>query len=246
MSTQRSHALPYTPVLVVQDGPHQFSLPLERNLYTLGRDPLCTITLRSPYVSRLHATLIYRCDEPWDSHGHGYYELIDGDGGEIRSRNGLLVNRHKTQQHTLCLGDEIDLAPDVRLTYTITPSDLNRLVLDEAYWFDVQSESGDRSEHSQALRQLWQRLQQQAPRSASQYVPKENNHHQLPSYETLRLQAYQVPTRPLPLSEVPAADLEASVVCVYPGSFTGEEEEAVIMLDKSAAYQLLQDQDTPP
>lgn len=243
MSTQPPNPFKFTPVLVVRDGQRQYSVPLENERYTLGRDPLCTITLQSPYVSRLHATLVYRCDEPWESNAQGYYELLDGNGAQIQSRNGLLVNKHKVPHHNLCLGDEIDLAPDVHLTYTISPSDLDRVVLDEAYFFGSHPGSGDRSEQAQSLQQLWKLLQQQAPRSAAQYVPKDGADHHLPSYETLRLQSLQMPTRPIPLEEVAAEKLEESVVCIYPESYTGEEEEDVIMLNKGAAYQLLQDRD---
>ncbi|MEB3272844.1 MAG: FHA domain-containing protein [Prochlorothrix sp.] len=241
MSMQPSVPFTCTPVLMVQDGAQQFSIPLDRELYTLGRDPLCTITLGSAYVSRLHATLVYRCDEPWESNGQGYYELLDGDGGERRSRNGLRVNNHRVQEHILCLGDEIDLAPDVHLTFTVNPSDLNRLILDEAYCLGSQGEPDSTSAQSQARRHLWALLQQQAPRRSMSYTPGDTSTHNLPSYETLRLQTLQSPTRPVPLDQVAAKDLEESVVCIYPNSYTGEEEEEVIVLNKDAAYKLLQD-----
>jgi hypothetical protein len=65
--------------LVVKDASgNERIVPLERPVYTVGRDPSCTIRLDSLYVSRQHARIEMR---------EGAAVLID-----LGSRNGSLVN----------------------------------------------------------------------------------------------------------------------------------------------------------
>ncbi|WP_353259116.1 FHA domain-containing protein, partial [Prochlorothrix hollandica] len=218
----------------------------------------CTLVLRSLYVSRIHATLRYHGYDSWDENHQGYYELIDGNGIDLLSRNGILVNGKRVQRHQLCLGDEIDLSPDVHLQYTINPSDLERLVMDTEESLQGSGGLGGRvsSELTVALSdvtlsklsklsKLWRSLQDQAPRSP---LPKYDGTPQvdrLPSYETLRLRSLEPPTRPVKANPLDPHALNESVICVYPDSYTGENDEAVIMLKKNDAYHLMADPEEP-
>ncbi|HIK36612.1 MAG: EAL domain-containing protein [Geminocystis sp.] len=77
---------------------------LTDGLYFIGRDSKNSIFLDSPFVSRLHATLV-RKESP--ENGETVYILVDGDLRGKRSQNGTFVNGQKIIQHTLKTGDVI-------------------------------------------------------------------------------------------------------------------------------------------
>ncbi len=75
---------------------------LTDGLYFIGRDSKNSIFLDSPFVSRLHATLV-RQELP--ETGEVIYILVDGDLRGKRSQNGTFVNGQKIIQHILKSGD---------------------------------------------------------------------------------------------------------------------------------------------
>jgi len=88
---------------------------IDEAVVSVGRDPLCTIVLQDPKVSRIHCE-IQRAD--------GGYVLIDRN-----STNGTFVNGVKISRHTLAPGDVILLGEtEFRVVPTTT--------LDEVKWED--------------------------------------------------------------------------------------------------------------
>ncbi len=72
------------------------SIPLIREVLTLGRRESCDIPLRFPNVSGLHAELSFR---------NGYWHIRDKG-----STNGIKVNGLRVQEKWLHPGDEITIA----------------------------------------------------------------------------------------------------------------------------------------
>jgi adenylate cyclase len=72
------------------------SIPLIRDLLTLGRRESCDIPLRFPNVSGVHCVLTYRS---------GYWHIKDRG-----STNGIKVNGLRVQEKYLHPGDEITIA----------------------------------------------------------------------------------------------------------------------------------------
>lgn len=107
-----------TPTLILEDDWGRREMLLERDQYTLGRDPGSDICLHSQYVSRHHAVLtkVLRPD------GHPAYQITDGGLDRQPSRNGLLVNGQKCQTVTLQAEDEIVFGPRVRVLYRLLPN----------------------------------------------------------------------------------------------------------------------------
>ncbi|MBR8831933.1 MAG: hypothetical protein N5P05_002568 [Chroococcopsis gigantea SAG 12.99] len=138
--------------LIIEDEKGRRKLVLRDVYYSLGRSPGCKIHLQSRFVSRYHATL-ERC---LDHSGSSYYRLIDGDGKERISANGLLVNGKKIEAHKLRHGDEIVFGPQVFAIYQyieidgkITYSDGN--VLDVTLLDPSIMEFGDEDEDTTGL-----------------------------------------------------------------------------------------------
>jgi tetratricopeptide (TPR) repeat protein len=107
-----------TPLLILEDDWGRREIMLERDLYTLGRDPSSDISLHSQYVSRHHAVLTkVTCPN-----GRQTYQIKDGNLAGQPSRNGLLVNGQKCQTCTLQPEDEIVFGPRVRVLYRLLSS----------------------------------------------------------------------------------------------------------------------------
>lgn len=70
-------------LLVIDPSGVERMVPLDRDVFTLGRDPACTIRIDSPYVSRQHARIEMRPEGP---------VLVD-----LGSRNGSLVDGQRVQ-----------------------------------------------------------------------------------------------------------------------------------------------------
>jgi tetratricopeptide (TPR) repeat protein len=104
-----------TPVLILEDDWGRREIMLERDQYTLGRDPNSDICLHSEYVSRHHAVLV-KLTRP---DGHQTYEIRDGGLDGKASRNGLLINGRKWSTFTLQADDEIIFGPRVRVIYLL-------------------------------------------------------------------------------------------------------------------------------
>jgi tetratricopeptide (TPR) repeat protein len=103
------------PMLVLEDDGGRREIVLDRDRYQLGRDPKCSILLRSKFVSRHHAVLI-RINQP---DGSFSYQIVDGDLDGKPSTNGLLINGQKSRTFDLQAEDMIVFGPRVRAIYRL-------------------------------------------------------------------------------------------------------------------------------
>ena len=99
--------------LIVKDDQGEREFALTESKYTLGRKSDCTIYLDSHFVSRLHATLL-RCLR---NDGSFYYRLLDGDGHQQMSANGIIVNGQKVTACELKHDDKVVFGPQVYAVY---------------------------------------------------------------------------------------------------------------------------------
>ncbi|AKG22596.1 FHA domain-containing protein [Calothrix sp. 336/3] len=100
-------------ILIVEDDQGRKEIPLDRPVYSIGRDRDCDIRLVSHFVSRRHATLVRL---PRD-HSSFYYRIVDGDAKGKVSSNGLVINGRRMPAHDLKNEDEIIFGPQVRAIY---------------------------------------------------------------------------------------------------------------------------------
>ena len=103
----------YSHYLIVNDDQGEREFTLTESKYTLGRKSDCSIYLDSHFVSRLHATLL-RC---LHNDGKSYYRLLDGDGYQQTSANGIIVNGKKVTAYELKHDDKIIFGPQVYAVY---------------------------------------------------------------------------------------------------------------------------------
>ncbi|MGB2926456.1 MAG: FHA domain-containing protein [Limnothrix sp.] len=113
MVVASSKSNPFNHYFIVSDDQGSREYSLTGSKYTLGRKSSCTINLHSQFVSRLHATLL-RCLR---NDGRSYYRILDGDGYQQNSANGIIVNGKKVNSHELKHGDEIVFGPQVYGVY---------------------------------------------------------------------------------------------------------------------------------
>jgi pSer/pThr/pTyr-binding forkhead associated (FHA) protein len=100
-------------LLIIKDNQGRREFSLEKEQYSLGRDPNCDIHIFSEFISRRHALLVrYQRED-----GSPYYQIIDGNGKGKRSANGLWINGYKLQCHNLQDEDEIVFGSDVGAKY---------------------------------------------------------------------------------------------------------------------------------
>jgi tetratricopeptide (TPR) repeat protein len=104
---------PRQPRFVVEDDFGKREIALDRDLYSIGRDPRCDICLHSQFASRQHATLM-RIEQPDEQH---VYRIVDGNLQGKRSTNGLIINGRKCHTQDLNPGDAVVFGPQVRATY---------------------------------------------------------------------------------------------------------------------------------
>jgi len=104
------------PILVIEDDWGRREIILERDRYTIGRDPKADICLHSQFVSRQHAVLTRLASE-----GRPIYQLVDGSLEGKASTNGLLINGHKCRSAKLESEDVIVFGPKVRAIYRLMP-----------------------------------------------------------------------------------------------------------------------------
>lgn len=100
-------------ILIVEDSKGRREIKLDREVYSIGRDPKCDIRLASQFVSRHHATIVRL---PGDEDTF-YYRIVDGNLKGKPSANGMLINRRKLQAHDLKDGDEIVFGPQAQAVY---------------------------------------------------------------------------------------------------------------------------------
>jgi len=102
-------------LLILEDDQGRKEFPLERPVYSIGRDKTCDIRLVSQFVSRRHATLV-RLPRDDSSHRY-YYRIVDGDAKGKPSSNGIMINGRKMLAHDLKNEDEVVFGPQVRAIY---------------------------------------------------------------------------------------------------------------------------------
>ncbi|MBV5257842.1 FHA domain-containing protein [Synechococcus moorigangaii CMS01] len=100
-------------VFFVQDDAGQREYILTAPHYLIGRHSGCGIHLQSQFVSRLHATLIRFLD----NEGRVRYRIVDGDGLQKASANGILVNGNKVSAVVLQTGDIVTFGPQIIARY---------------------------------------------------------------------------------------------------------------------------------
>ena len=101
------------------------SIPLIREVLTLGRRDSCDIPLRFPNISGIHAQLTFR---------NGYWYLRD-----MNSTNGVKVNGVRITEKLLHPRDEISIGKRRYLIEYELPAD--RRTLDEVVEEDIMSQS---------------------------------------------------------------------------------------------------------
>jgi len=99
--------------LIIEDDKGRREFILEGDVYSVGRDPACTVRLISQFVSRHHATIYRRTQDDGDI----YYQIVDGDATGKPSANGLLIEGQKMSYRNLEHQDEVVFGPRVKLTY---------------------------------------------------------------------------------------------------------------------------------
>ncbi len=100
--------------LVIEDQKAKRTINLESETCSLGRDPHNSIVLKSPRISRYHATLL-RITIPGTEGDR--FRIIDGDLTGKRSKNGFKVNDHICFSYDLQDGDVITFDDDIIATY---------------------------------------------------------------------------------------------------------------------------------
>ena len=93
--TQRTAHTKEEHCLIINDNRGRREFLLTEQKYSLGRSANCDIIIKSQFVSRHHATLIRHQTE---DHCF-YYEIIDGNGADKVSANGLLFNHKKISRY---------------------------------------------------------------------------------------------------------------------------------------------------
>ena len=111
--TQRTAHTKEEHCLIINDNRGRREFLLTEQKYSLGRSVNCDIIIKSQFVSRYHATLIRHQRE---DHCF-YYEIIDGNGADKVSANGLLFNHKKISRYNLRSGDEIIFGPQISIVY---------------------------------------------------------------------------------------------------------------------------------
>ncbi|HEY9729533.1 MAG TPA: AAA-like domain-containing protein [Chroococcales cyanobacterium] len=100
-------------LLIIKDQKGRREFTLDKEDYSIGRDPNSDISIFSEFVSRQHARLVRQ--QHYD--GSPYYLIIDGNGKGNISANGLWINRQRVQSHNLRDEDEILFGLDVGAKY---------------------------------------------------------------------------------------------------------------------------------
>ncbi|MBL1211204.1 FHA domain-containing protein [Geminocystis sp. GBBB08] len=107
-------------IAIVEDDKGRREILLRKSKYSIGRAQQSDIRIHSPFVSRYHATMVRQ----FDNQGYAYYEILDGDGTNNFSANGLLINGRKVTNQHLKNGDKIVFGPQVCLIYQHTQRDI--------------------------------------------------------------------------------------------------------------------------
>jgi diguanylate cyclase (GGDEF)-like protein/PAS domain S-box-containing protein len=104
-------------ILVIEDQKSRRIISLREEIYSIGRDPSCSIVLYDRQVSRCHATLVQVAD-PQES-DHYFYRIVDGDSQGKRSTNGISVNGKRCFSDELKHGDLVWFGNKSKASYHI-------------------------------------------------------------------------------------------------------------------------------
>ena len=105
------------PLLVIEDDWGRREILLERDRYSIGRDPKSDICLHSQFVSRHHAVLL-RVNHANEMVA---YQITDGDLSGKPSTNGLMINGKKSRSLELQSEDAIVFGPKARAIFRMIP-----------------------------------------------------------------------------------------------------------------------------
>ncbi len=105
------------PLLVIEDDWGRREILLERDRYSLGRDPNSDICLHSQFVSRQHAVLV-RVNHVDETVA---YQITDGDLSGKPSTNGLMINGKKCRSIQLQSEDAIVFGPKAKAIFRMIP-----------------------------------------------------------------------------------------------------------------------------
>jgi diguanylate cyclase (GGDEF)-like protein/PAS domain S-box-containing protein len=119
--TNQKNKLTNRTFLALEDPQGRRVISLDKSIYSLGRESKNSIVLRSPHVSRYHATLLKVYSPETDAH---LFQIIDGDLQGNRSTNGIKVNGKKSFSKTLHDRDLIQFSEQVKAYYLVTGIDV--------------------------------------------------------------------------------------------------------------------------
>ncbi|MBD2090079.1 FHA domain-containing protein [Microcoleus sp. FACHB-1515] len=102
-------------LLIIEDDKGKTEFVLTEPVYRIGRDPDSDIRLVSQFVSKQHATLVWRSN----SDGGGNYQIVDGNLNGEASTNGVMINGVKYKRRDLQHEDEIIFGPCVKAVYLV-------------------------------------------------------------------------------------------------------------------------------
>lgn len=102
-------------LLIIEDDKGKTEFVLTEPVYRIGRDPDSDIRLVSQFVSKQHATLLWRSN----AEGSGGYRIVDGTLNGEASTNGVMINGVKYKGRDLQHEDQIVFGPCVRLVYLV-------------------------------------------------------------------------------------------------------------------------------
>jgi tetratricopeptide (TPR) repeat protein len=108
------------PLLVIEDDWGKREILLERDRYSIGRDPKSDICLHSQFVSRHHAVL----ERVTHANETATYQIMDGDLSGKLSTNGLMINGKKCRSTELKSEDAIVFGPKAQATFRMMPAGL--------------------------------------------------------------------------------------------------------------------------
>lgn len=111
-------------LLHVEDYQGARTYSLNAETVSIGRDSSNGIVIDDPLVSRHHACLI-RVSSQTTQH---LYEIVDGDGSEIRSQFGIYVNQTACERKILTTADRIQIG-STRFCYLLarmTPAEYSQ------------------------------------------------------------------------------------------------------------------------
>ncbi|MGK7895581.1 MAG: EAL domain-containing protein, partial [Xenococcus sp. (in: cyanobacteria)] len=114
--------------LRIEDSNSHKNIPLEQEIYSIGRNPESTIVIDSPQASRHHATLVRRQNPKTKRYS---YWIIDGNLDGNRSYNGLYINGNSCLVQELKDGDLINFGCGVNASYHVMKKSSDKEIIEQ-------------------------------------------------------------------------------------------------------------------